>query len=238
MAPRFPIVRDQKRKTSDSSSSVPNFDSDRFRSKKCEEYYVTTRKRGMLLRVKPNWRRLRVQNQMPDTDMQKWDSILHEMEVLRRKCQIGMENDQRIEDLLRNLWQALNLNVIPMRKRTAEDVDEFVNWKPFQGHPIGSQEDDTEEEYESEGSQEDDDSEEEGESEEYETKKAVIFHNREALLRLGQVYTESRQRLKDISRQMYEGLRRNDPPITDMKDEEIAWMVKWMETFYKTFFNT
>ncbi|XP_058781856.1 uncharacterized protein LOC131656093 [Vicia villosa] len=180
----------------------------------------------MLLRVKPNWRRLRAQNQKPDTDMQNWDSIPHEMEVLCRKCQVGMENDQRIEDLLRNLWQALNLNVIPMRKRTAEEVDEFVDWRPFEG------------EYESEGSQEDDDSEEEDQSEEYETKKAHIFHNREALLRFGQVYTESRQRLKDISRQMYEGLRRNDPPITDMKDEEIAWMVNWMETFSKTFFNT
>lgn len=103
MAPRFPIVEDQKkRKASDTSSSIPNFNNDRFHAKNSEEYYVTTHKRGMLLRVKPNWKRLRAQNQKLNTYKQKWASIPHEMEFLRRKCQIAMEHNQRIEDLLIN----------------------------------------------------------------------------------------------------------------------------------------
>ncbi|GAU12762.1 hypothetical protein TSUD_122550 [Trifolium subterraneum] len=76
-------------KASDSSSSKPNFDSGRFRSKNCEEYYVTTNKRGILLRARPTWRRLRAQNQKLDTDEQKLDCVLHDMEVLCRMMQIG-----------------------------------------------------------------------------------------------------------------------------------------------------
>jgi len=60
----------------------------------------------------------------------------------------------------------------------------------------------------------------------------------EALHRMAQVSTENRQRMKDIARQMYEGLRRNDPPITDLKDEEVACLVNWMEFIWRTFFNT
>jgi hypothetical protein len=237
MAPGFPIRREQKKmKASDSSSSQPNFDSDRFRSKKCEEYYATTNKRGILLRARPTWRRPRAQNQKPDANQeQKVDCILHDMEVLCRRMQIGMEDNQRIEDLMRNLWEKLNLNVMPTRKRTTEEVAQFVDWRPFGRHHVALEEgsqDDLEEE------DEDESEEDGGEYEEYEMKKAVILHNNGALSRMHQVYMENRLRMKDIARQMYEGLRRNDPPITDLKDEEIASMVNWAETFWKTYFNT
>jgi len=61
-----------------------------------------------------------------------------------------MEKNQRLEDQMRDLWEDLNLNVMPMRKRTAEEVDLFVDWKPFEGHPIVLEEDDTKEDDESE----------------------------------------------------------------------------------------
>ncbi|GAU12763.1 hypothetical protein TSUD_122560 [Trifolium subterraneum] len=148
---------------------------------------------------------------------------------------------------MRDLWEDLNLNVMPTMKRTAGEVAQFVDWRPFGRHLValeeGSQEDDSEEEDESEEDdsevEDEDESEEDGgESDEHEMKKTVILHNKGALSRMHQVYTEDRQRMKDIARQMYEGLRRNDPPITDLKDEEIAWMVNWAETFWKTCFNT
>ncbi|PNX83179.1 hypothetical protein L195_g009477 [Trifolium pratense] len=223
-------------KASDSSSSKPNFDSDQWNSKKCEEYYATMNKRGILSQARPTLRHLRAQNPKPESDEQKWDCILHDMEVLCRMMQICMEDNQRIEDVMRDLWEDLNLNVMPPRKRTAEEVAQFVDWRPFGRHLValeeGSQEDDSEEE------DEDESEEDSGEYEGYEMKKAVILHNKGALSRMHQVYTENRQRMKDIARQMYEGLRRNDPPITDLKDEEIAWMVNWAETFWKTCFNT
>lgn len=247
MAPRFPIQRDQKkRKASDTSSSKPNFGCDGFRSKKCEEYYATTHKRGIHLRVRPTWRHLKAQNQQPEMDERKLDSLLSDMVALRRIWQIDMEKARRLEDQMRDLWEDLNLNVMPMRKRTAYEVDQFVDWKPFEGHPIAleeeSQEDDTEEDddesEEDDGEEENESEEDDGEYDEYEMKKAVLFHNKEALHRMVQVSTENRQRMKDIARQMYEGLRRNDPPITDLKDEEVACLVNWMEIIWRTFFNT
>lgn len=247
MAPRFPIQRDQKkRKARDTSFSKPNFGNDGFRSKRCEEYYVTTHKRGIHLRVRPTWRHLKAQNQQPETDEQKLDSLLSDMVALRRIWQIGMDKNLRLEDQMRDLWEDLNLNVMPMRKRTAYEVDQFVDWKPFEGHHIAleeeSQEDDTEEDddesEEDDGEEENESEEDDGEYDEYEMKKAVLFHNEEAIHRMVQVSTENRQRMKDIARQMYEGLRRNDPPITDLKDEEVACLVNWMEFIWRTFFNT
>jgi len=228
MAPRLPIQRDHKKwKASDTSSSKPNFDSDGFRSKKGEEYYATTYKRGICLRVRPTWRHLRAQNQQSETDEQKLDSLLSDMVALHRSWQIAVENYQRLEDHLRDLWEDLSLNVMPMRKRTAEEVDQFVDWRPFEGHPVILEEESEEDgENEENGGEEENESEEDdGEYDEYEMKKAVLHHIEEALHRMVQVSTEIRQRMKDIARQMHKGLRRNDPPIADMNDEEVACLV-------------
>lgn len=86
------------------------------------KYYVTTDKNGIHLRVRPIWSHLRAQNQQPDMDEQNWASIPHEMEVIRRMWQIHMEKDQRLENHMKDLWKDLNLNVVPLSKRTSEEV--------------------------------------------------------------------------------------------------------------------
>jgi len=81
-----------------------------------------------------------------------------------------MEKDQRLENHIKDLWKDLNLNVVPLSKRTSEEVTQFVDRRPFVGHPITleerSQEDDTKEEDESE------------EDDEYKMKEAVILHDK------------------------------------------------------------
>jgi uncharacterized protein YpbB len=50
-------------------------------------------------------------------DEQNWASIPHEMQIKRRMWRIHMEKDH-----MKDLWKDLNLNVVPLSKRTSEEV--------------------------------------------------------------------------------------------------------------------
>ena len=90
----------------------------------------------------------------------------HNLEALYRCCGVLRDDILTGQDTMMQIYRAQNLNVQPPASKTAEEVAQIVNWRPYPQQQAENEEEEEEEEEEGEEEEKNEEGEEEEENEE------------------------------------------------------------------------